>query len=156
MEKTYNETLNIKDVGKTVTLCGWVAKKRDLGGLIFIDLRDRTGIIQLAFNPENKNYELANSLKNEYVIKVIGKVVERTNKNTNIKTGDIEINVDYLEILNNCEELPFTIEDNTTALEDTRLKYRYLDIRRNKLKENLLLRAEILHFLRNKMYNFNS
>lgn len=153
MEKIYNETLSIKDVGKTVTLCGWVAKKRDLGGLIFIDLRDRTGIVQLAFNPENDNYKLAETLKNEYVIKVIGKVVERSSKNPNLKTGDIEINVETLEVLNTCDELPFTLDDNTNALEDTRLKYRYLDIRRNKLKENLFLRSEILHYIRNKMYD---
>ena len=76
MEKVYNESLDIKDVGKEVTLCGWVAKKRNLGGLIFIDLRDRSGLIQLAFNPENPNYDLASSLKSEYVIKVFGKVVE--------------------------------------------------------------------------------
>ena len=153
MEKVYNESLDIKDVGKEVTLCGWVAKKRNLGGLIFIDLRDRSGIIQLAFNPENSNYDVASSLKNEYVLKVIGKVVERSNKNPNIKTGDIEIDVSSLEVLNTCEELPFTLDDDTTALEDTRLKYRYLDIRRNKLKENLFLRSEILHFIRNKMYD---
>ena len=153
MEKVYNETLNIKNVDETVTLCGWVAKKRDLGGLIFVDLRDRTGIIQLAFNPDNKNYSLAETLKNEYVIKVVGKVVERSSKNPNLKTGDIEIDVEQLEILNSCEELPFTIDDNTTALEDTRLKYRYLDIRRNKLKENLFLRSEVLHFIRNRMHD---
>ena len=153
MEKVYNESININNVGNTVTLCGWVAKKRNLGGLIFIDLRDRTGIIQLAIKPDNNNYKIAESLKNEYVIKVVGKVVERENKNSNLKTGDIEIDVESLEILNTCEELPFTIDDNTNALEDTRLKYRYLDIRRNKLKENLFLRSEILHFLRNKMYD---
>jgi len=153
MEKIYNDTLDISKVNETVTLCGWVQKKRNLGGLIFIDLRDRTGIVQLAINPNNKNYELAESLKNEYVIKVIGKVVERENKNPNLKTGDIEIDVSGLEILNTCDELPFTIDDNTNALEDTRLKYRYLDIRRNKLKENLFLRNDILHFIRNKMYD---
>ena len=153
MEKIYNESLDIKDVGREVVLCGWVAKKRNLGGLIFIDLRDRTGIIQLAFDPDNKNYDIAASLKNEYVIKVVGKVVERSSKNPNLKTGDIEIKVTSLEVLNTCDELPFTIDDDTTALEDTRLKYRYLDIRRNKLKENLFLRSDILHFIRNKMYD---
>jgi len=153
MEKVYNTTVNIETVGKMVTLEGWVQKKRDLGGLIFIDLRDRTGIIQLVINPQDKVYELANTLKSEYVIKVIGKVVERQSKNPNLETGDIEIEVQELEILNTCEELPFTIEDNTNALEDTRLKYRYLDIRRNKLKKNLFLRSEILHYLRNKMYD---
>ncbi len=153
MRKVYNETINMESVGKTVTLAGWVAKKRDLGGLLFIDLRDRTGIIQLVVNPDNKNYELANSLKNEYVIEVTGKVLERSNKNPNIKTGDIEIDVEELEVLNTCEELPFPIVDDVNTSEDNRLKYRYLDLRRNKLKENLFLRNEVLHFLRNKMYD---
>ena len=153
MRKVYNETVDMKSVGKTVTLAGWVAKKRDLGGLLFIDLRDRTGIIQLVVNPDNKNYEVANSLKNEYVIEVTGKVVERSSKNPNLKTGDIEIEVEELEILNTCDELPFPIVDDVNTSEDNRLKYRYLDLRRNKLKENLFLRNEVLHFLRNKMYD---
>jgi aspartyl-tRNA synthetase len=153
VEKVYNESLDINSVGKTITLCGWVAKKRNLGGIIFIDLRDRTGIVQVLVNPDNDNYDLAESLKNEYVIKVVGTVVERSNKNKNLKTGDIEVVISSLDVLNTCEELPFTVDDNTTALEDTRLKYRYLDIRRNKLKENLFLRSEVLHFLRNKMYD---
>ncbi len=153
MKKVYNETVDMKSVGKTVTLAGWVAKKRDLGGLLFIDLRDRTGIIQLVVNPDNKNYELANSLKNEYVIEVTGKVVERSSKNPNLKTGDIEIEVESLEVLNTCEELPFPIVDDVNTSEDNRLKYRYLDLRRNKLKNNLFLRNDVLHFLRNKMYD---
>ena len=153
MRKVYNETVDMKSVGKTVTLAGWVAKKRDLGGLLFIDLRDRTGIIQLVVNPDNKNYKIADSLKNEYVIEVTGKVVERSSKNPNLKTGDIEIEVEELEILNTCEELPFPIVDDVNTSEDNRLKYRYLDLRRNKLKENLFLRNEVLHFLRNKMYD---
>ncbi len=127
MKKVYNNTVNIKSVGKNVTLAGWVAKKRDLGGLLFIDLRDRTGIIQLVVNPDNKNYEIANSLKNEYVIEVSGKVVERSSKNPNIETGDIEIEVESLEILSTCEELPFPIVDDVNTSEDNRLKYRYLD-----------------------------
>ncbi len=153
MRKVYNETITMKSVGKKVTLAGWVAKRRDLGGLLFVDLRDRTGIIQLVFNPENRNYELANTLKNEYVIEVTGTVVERSNKNPNLATGDIEIEVEKLEILNTCEELPFPIVDDVNTSEDNRLKYRYLDLRRNILKENIFLRNEILHFLRNKMYD---
>jgi len=153
MRKVYNNTVNIKSVGKNVTLAGWVAKKRDLGGLLFIDLRDRTGIIQLVVNPDNKNYEVANSLKNEYVIEVSGKVLERSSKNPNIETGDIEIEVESLEVLSTCEELPFPIVDDINTSEDNRLKYRYLDLRRNKLKNNLFLRNEVLHFLRNKMYD---
>ena len=153
MKKVYNTDLNINNLDEDVILYGWVAKKRDLGGIIFIDLRDRSGIIQLVVNPDNKNYKLADSLKSEYVIQVSGKVVERSSKNNNILTGDIEIEVESLEILNTSLELPFTIDDNTNALEDTRLKYRYLDIRRNKLRNNLFLRSEILHYLRNKMYD---
>ncbi len=153
MKKKNNTDFNIKNVGETVELYGWVAKKRDLGGLVFIDLRDRTGIIQIAVKPENKFYDLASSLKSEYVIRVVGKIVERESKNMNIPTGEIEVEVEELELLNKCEELPFEIKDDVTALEDTRLKYRYLDIRRNKLKENLFLRHEVLHYLRNKMYD---
>ena len=93
MKKVMNDTIDIKSVGKTVTLAGWVAKKRDLGGLIFIDLRDDSAIIQLVVNPENKNYAIADSLKSEYVIEVTGKVVERSAKNPNLKTGDVEIEV---------------------------------------------------------------
>ena len=153
MKKVYNETVDINSVGKTVTLAGWVAKKRDLGGLIFIDLRDDTAIIQLVVNPDNKNYKIADSLKSEYVIEVTGKVVERSSKNPNLKTGDIEIEVEELTILNTCEELPFPIADEVNTSDDNRLKYRYLDIRRNKLRDNLNLRSEVLHFLRNKMYD---
>ena len=89
MKKVMNETIDIKSVGKSVTLAGWVAKKRDLGGLIFIDLRDDSAIIQLVVNPENKNYAIADSLKSEYVIEVTGKVVERSAKNLNLKTGEL-------------------------------------------------------------------
>ena len=153
MEKLYSKDLSIKDVNKVVTLYGWVSKKRDLGGLIFIDLRDKYGIMQLALNPENKCYKIADSVKNEYVIKVTGKIVERSSKNPNIPTGDIEMEVEEFEVLSKCDELPFVLEENITAQEDLRLKYRYLDMRRNKIKNNLLLRAEVLHFLRNKMYD---
>ena len=152
MKKYNNGDFRIENVGQTVELYGWVQKKRDLGGLVFMDLRDRTGIVQIVVRPENKFYDVANGLKNEYVLRVVGKVSERESKNKNIPTGDVEIEVSELEVLNTCEDLPFTIDDNTTALEDTRLKYRYLDIRRNKLKNNLFLRSEILNYLRNKMH----
>lgn len=143
----------MENLGEIVTINGWVSKIRNLGGLVFIDIRNRAGIIQATLNPENKLYELAQTIKNEYVIKVTGKVVERSNKNKNIPSGDIEIEVTELEVLNTCEELPFTITDEVATSEDNRLKYRYLDLRRNKLKNNILLRAEILHYLRNKMYD---
>ncbi len=153
MKKFNNGEFNIKNVGEEVELFGWVQKKRNLGGLVFIDLRDRSGIVQLVVRPENKFYKLAESLKSEYVLKAIGEVVERESKNSNIATGDIEIEVKELELLNTSLDIPFTIDDDTTASEDTRLKYRYLDIRRNKLKNNLFLRSEILNYLRNKMHD---
>jgi len=143
MKEFNNASFNIKDVNKTVTLYGWVQKKRNLGGLVFIDLRDRSGIIQVVVRPENKYYELASTLKNESVIKVIGEIVERENKNNKIKTGDIELSVNELELINSSIEIPFEITDNTTALEDTRLKYRYLDIRRNDIKNKLITRSKI-------------
>ena len=154
MRESCKKYLTISNVGEEVTLRGWVQKKRDLGGLIFIDLRDDQGIItQLVVDPDNKNYKLADSLKTEYVIEVTGKVVERQAKNVNIKTGEIEIEVSSLEVLNTCQELPFVLEDNPNCSDDLRLKYRYLDLRRNKLKKNIVLRSEILHYLRNKMYD---
>ena len=143
MKKIFNNSINIKNVGKKVELYGWVQKKRNLGGLIFIDLRDRSGIIQLVVKPENKFYDLANDLKSEYVVKAIGKVVERESKNNKIATGDIEIDVSELELINKSKDIPFAIADDVTALEDTRLKYRYLDLRRSVLKDNFLLRNKI-------------
>lgn len=130
MKNLKNSDLSIKNVGDFVTLYGWVAKKRDLGGMIFIDLRDRFEIVQLVIRPEDEFYDLATTLKNEYVIKASGTVVERESKNKNLATGDIEVEVTNLELLNTSLELPFAITDDTTALEDTRLKYRYLDLRR--------------------------
>ena len=147
--KQYNNTaFNINDVNKEVTLYGWVQKKRNLGGLIFIDLRDRSGIIQIVVGPDNKDYELASSLKNEFVIKVSGKICERENKNSKLITGDIEVLVSSIELINSSLDIPFEITDNTTALEDTRLKYRYLDIRRNAIKDKLITRSKITMAIR--------
>ena len=153
MKKIFNANLGIKDVGKVVEVYGWVSKKRNLGGLIFIDLRDRSGIVQLVIRPDDSFYKLAESLKSEYVIKAVGRVVERENKNSNLATGDIEIEVDELELLNTSIDIPFTIDDDTTALEDTRLKYRYLDIRRNAIKDRLILRSKVCSVIRNYLNN---
>ncbi len=155
MKTTNNNNFNINNVGETVTLYGWVAKKRNLGGLIFIDLRDRSGIIQLVVKPENEFYDMAETLKSEYVIKVEGVITERESKNNNIDTGEIEVIVNNLEILNTSIELPFTITDNTTALEDTRLKYRYLDLRRNELKTKMEMRHKITFAIREYLNNLN-
>ena len=144
----YNGDLRITDVGKTVELKGWVAKKRDLGGLVFIDLRDKTGITQLVVNPLNKEYEKALELKNEYVIYVKGEVCERSSKNPNLPTGDIEVLVDYLEILNTSMQPPIIIADKTDALEETRLKYRYLDLRRPVMQNYLIMKSKITNAIR--------
>ena len=144
-----NTDYDIKNVGSDVTLNGWVQKVRDLGGVIFIDLRDRSGIMQLVVRPESQSYKVASALKNEYVIKAKGKIVAREKANSNIPTGEIEVEVDNIELLNTSLEIPFEVSDNTTALEDTRLKYRYLDLRRNTLSSNLITRHKITLAVRN-------
>ena len=144
-----NTDYNIKNVGEVITLNGWVQKVRNLGGVIFIDLRDRSGIMQLVVRPESSSYEIASNLKNEYVINVEGKVVAREKVNSNIPTGEIEIEVESMRLLNKSLELPFEVSDTTTALEDTRLKYRYLDLRRNTLSSNLITRHKITLAVRN-------
>jgi aspartyl-tRNA synthetase, bacterial type len=143
MKKVTNTELTVKNLNEEVILEGWVSKKRNLGGLIFIDLRDRSGIIQLVIRPEDKSYSVAETIRNEYVIKVSGTVALRENKNPNITTGEIEIIVEQLDVLNTSLEVPFEISDDTTALEDTRLKYRYLDLRRPVLQENIVLRHKL-------------
>lgn len=143
MKKNNNIEFTIKNIGEKVELYGWVAKKRNLGSVLFIDLRDRSGIIQLIINDENDCYENALSLKNESVIKIIGIIRERENKNKNLETGDVEVVVEQLEILNKSADIPFEITDDTTALENTRLKYRFLDIRRNVIASNLIIRHKI-------------
>ena len=148
MKRWNNADFTIKNVGETVTLKGWVSKVRNLGGLIFIDLRDRSGIIQLMVRPEEVCYEKATSLKNEFVIEVTGKICERESKNENLKTGEIEVEVKEITILNEAESLPFDL-NNVTALEDTRLKYRYLDIRRKEIQEKLITRHKIMLTVRN-------
>ena len=139
---------NINNVGDTVNINGWVSKVRNLGGLIFIDLRNRAGIIQVVVRPENKYYNIAHELKNEYVINVTGKIVERENKNEKLASGEIEVETETLTLINKSKEIPFTISDDTTALEDTRLKYRYLDLRRESLKNNFIIRNKITYATR--------
>ena len=148
MKKIMNTELSIKNVDEEVELHGWVSKKRNLGGLIFIDLRDRSGIIQLVIRPEDNLDDVVSELRNEYVIRVKGIVSERESKNDKLATGEIEILVKELEILNTSLEIPFEISDDTTALEDTRLKYRYLDLRRNKLQENIITRHKLTMAIR--------
>src|SRR3989304_6405016 len=143
--------LRITHVNKTVTLAGWVQRVREFGGMTFIDLRDRYGITQLYFE-EKTNPELtrkANELGREFVISVKGKVLERQNKNPNIPTGEIEILVEELNILNKSEVPPFTIETNTDGGEELRMKFRYLDLRREVVRKNLILRSKMAIETRN-------
>ena len=146
---------NINNVGEEITLLGWASKVRNLGGLIFIDLRNRSGIMQVVVRPENQYYEVAQEIKNEYVIKVIGKIVERESKNLKMATGEIEVEVEYLELINTSKEVPFAITDDTTALEDTRLKYRYLDLRRPTLLNNMVLRNNVTYATREYLNNLD-
>ncbi len=140
-----NGELRIEDIGKAVTLSGWVQKTRDLGGMTFVDIRDRYGITQLAFNMDVNAAlcEDARKLGREYVIKVSGKVIERSSKNPNIATGEIEIDVTNLLVLNSSKTPPFTIEDDTDGGEELRMQYRYLDLRRNQPRKNLELRHKM-------------
>ena len=144
----HNGELYIKHVGEHVYLKGWAAKVRNLGGLIFIDLRDKKGITQLVVKPENENYEIALKVRNEFVIETKGVVIERESKNLNIPTGEIEVDVTSLTILNTAETPPIMISDQTDALEDTRLKYRYLDLRRPVMQNYLIKRHEITQAIR--------
>jgi len=145
--------LNMQFVGQTVTLCGWIQRIREMGGMTFIDLRDRYGISQLVFNlqVEPDLFVKVKDLGREFVISARGKVAERSSKNARIPTGEIEILVDSLDILNSSKIPPFTIEDNTDGGEELRMKYRYLDLRRNVVKKNLELRHRMAILTRNYM-----
>jgi aspartyl-tRNA synthetase len=142
--------LSLQNLGNSVTLCGWVQKSRDLGGMTFIDVRDRYGITQLVFNMDDNRElcESARGLGREFVIKATGTVVERSNKNLKIPTGEVEIKVSALEILNAAKLPPFMIEDETDGGDELRMKYRYLDLRRNPVRNNLILRHKIAQSVR--------
>ena len=158
MYRTHNNgQLRIEDVNQKVKLCGWVQKSRDLGGMTFIDLRDRYGITQLAFNETlDKNLSVkARKLNREWVIEVEGIVKERSSKNLKIDTGEIEIEVEKFTVLNESKTPPFTIEDETDGGEELRMKYRFLDLRRNPLQENLALRSEMSIEIRNFFHQNN-
>ncbi|MBQ1486399.1 MAG: aspartate--tRNA ligase [Muribaculaceae bacterium] len=146
-----NGELRLANVGEVVTLAGWVQRTRKMGGMTFVDLRDRYGITQIVFNNEvdAELCEQANHLGREYVIQVVGTVAERSSKNANIPTGDIEIIASKLNILNESITPPFTIEDNTDGGDDLRMKYRYLDLRRNAVRKNLELRHDMAILIRN-------
>lgn len=153
MYRTHNNgELRLQDVNSEVTLCGWVAKRRNFGALVFIDLRDRYGITQLVFNEDLAKQ--ISDVRNEYVLQVKGTVVERKDKNSKLATGEIEVAVREVKIVNTAITTPMIIADETDALEDTRLKYRYLDLRRPVLQKNLILRNRITLLVRNYLAKY--
>ncbi|AOX43850.1 aspartyl-tRNA synthetase [Spiroplasma sp. NBRC 100390] len=140
--------LTLKNVQAKVVLEGWVAKNRRMGGIIFLDLRDREGITQIVVQPEHPQYEMINSIRNEFVVRVEGNVVERKNKNLELKTGEIEISVTAVTILSKAQTTPLIINDVTDALEDVRMKYRYLDLRRSVMQQKIMLRNHLINTIR--------
>jgi aspartyl-tRNA synthetase len=143
-------------VGQTVTLCGWVHSRRDHGGVIFVDLRDREGLMQIVFQPEKKEiFAQSEKIRSEFVLKAVGVVRERPagTENANMATGSVELVVDSLEIINSCPGLPFEISDYSETSEDIRLKYRYLDLRRPQVAKNFILRHKMLQVVRNSLSN---
>ncbi|GAK92117.1 aspartyl-tRNA synthetase [Nonlabens ulvanivorans] len=145
-------SLRASDVNKEITLAGWVQKSRDKGFMVWVDLRDRYGVTQLIFDEERTDkalLERAQKLGREFVIQVKGTVIERESKNAKMSTGDVEILVKELNILSESKTPPFTIEDNTDGGEELRMKYRYLDIRRNPVRENLIFRSKVAMEVRN-------
>ncbi len=158
MKKYNNGEFRKKDINQEYTVYGWVNKRRDMGGVIFVDLRDRSGFLQVVFNKSflKDDFSLAESLKNEYCIKVTGNLIARTEEmiNPKIETGEVELMVEHLEILSECETLPFNVYDNETEVnENVALKYRYLDLRRDKLKENILIRHQVCKSVRDYLNN---
>lgn len=152
MKITHNNgELRLSHINETVQLRGWVSKSRRMGGLIFIDLRDRFGITQLTLSQEHKDYPIAETLRSEFVIHIEGKVIERQSKNSTMPTGDIEVEVMALSIINTSKTPPIQISDQTDALEDTRLKYRYLDLRRPEMQKTLMMRSHITHAFRERL-----
>ena len=149
MKRTrYNGELRISDVGQPVIINGWVAKIRDLGGVTFFDVRDSSGLIQVQIDPDSSLKSMINSLSNETVVAVQGVVIERSNKNSNIPTGEIEVVAKQIEILSTAKQPPMIIANQTDALEDTRLKYRYLDLRRPMVQDTLKIRAKAMSVTR--------
>lgn len=150
MERTCgNGTLRLADAGKKVTLVGWVSRRRNLGALVFIDLRDRSGLVQIVFD-ENLSQQVK-EVRSEYILQVTGTVQERSQKNPKLATGEIEVHAETVRIVNSAETPPITIADDTDTLEDTRLKYRYLDLRRPVLQNNMILRHKICMIARNTL-----
>ena len=147
--------LRKKNVGSKISLAGWINKKRDHGNLLFIDLRDNYGLTQCIINKDNPNFDVIEKIKLETVVKIVGEVVNRSKEtiNTEIETGEIEVTIENLNILGKCKELPMPIFSNQEYAEEIRLKYRFLDLRRKKIHENIILRSKVISFIRSEMNN---
>ena len=145
--------LTIDSSGKDVVLSGWINKKRDHGNLLFIDLRDNYGMTQCIIDKSNENFKSLEKIQLESVIKINGKVVERTKEtiNTDLQTGEIEVNINSFEVLGTCKELPMPVFSDQEYAEEIRLKYRFLDLRRKKIHENIILRSKVISYIRNEM-----
>ena len=145
--------LRTKDVGKKVLLSGWINKKRDHGNLLFVDLRDNYGVTQCIIDKENSNFSILEKMQLETVIKIDGEVVNRSEEtiNTEINTGEIEVIIQSFNVLGTCKELPMPIFSDQEYSEEIRLKYRFLDLRRKKIHENIILRSKVISFIRNEM-----
>jgi aspartyl-tRNA synthetase len=152
MRTNYCGELSKDNIDQTVEICGWVNRRRDHGGVIFLDMRDKRGIAQVVINPDNADFELAESIRNEFVLKITGQVIARGEGlvNPKLATGEIEIVADRIEILNASKPVPFQI-DSTDTSEEVRLKYRYLDLRRDEMQQRLRLRSKVTHFMREFM-----
>ena len=156
--RTYAGSVGLKDVGRTISLAGWVYKRRDFGELIFIDLRDRSGVCQIVVDhnrvPDPGVVEHAKELRSEFVVRVTGQLIARSEerRNPKMETGDVELLASHVEILNRAQTPPFAIEDEPSASEEMRLKYRYLDLRRGPLTKNLILRDRVCYTVRDFMH----
>ncbi|ALB02115.1 aspartyl-tRNA synthetase [Francisella persica ATCC VR-331] len=155
MRTHYSSDINEKLQGQKVTVCGWVHRRRDHGGVIFLDIRDRTGLVQLVFNPDNDNFKVADSLRSEFVIKAEGVVNLRPEgqENKNIASGKVEIVGDSIEVINKSRTIPFQLDDYQATGEDVKLKYRYIDLRRPEMQQKLITRSKAIRYVRNFLDN---
>ncbi|SMM97623.1 Aspartyl-tRNA synthetase @ Aspartyl-tRNA(Asn) synthetase [uncultured Candidatus Thioglobus sp.] len=154
MRTHYCGELNKENIDQTVEICGWTNRRRDHGGVIFLDMRDKRGIVQVVINPDNQDFGLAETIRNEFVLKISGKVIPREDNliNPKLATGEIEIVADKIEILNASKPIPFQIDAVDTS-EEVRLKYRFLDLRTNIMQQRMRLRSKVTHYMRNFMEN---
>jgi aspartyl-tRNA synthetase len=154
MRTNYCGELNKENIDQTVEICGWVNRRRDHGGVIFLDMRDKRGIAQVVINPDNADFSIAEGIRNEFVLKITGTVIARADglANPKLASGDIEIVADHIQILNTSKPVPFQI-DATDTSEEVRLKYRYLDLRNDAMQKRMRLRSKVTHFMREFMDN---